>query len=156
MTTDVIDGLDGVQTYMDGISASFTEADYTDELHDFLRLLEDRHRHYFASRTSPSGDSWPPLAPSTVRRKGHDTILVDTGRLKGSLKGESGDSIREVYREGANNQHGLVFGTAVPYSIFHDGGGRLPKRQHVGMDDDTLHVLVDAVADISLEAMKGS
>ncbi len=43
------------------------------------RALETRWRASYAAGTDPYGKPWAPLKPSTVRRKGHATILVETG-----------------------------------------------------------------------------
>lgn len=38
----------------------------------------------FANGQDPYGKGWAPLAPSTIRQKGHSSILVDTGKLAAS------------------------------------------------------------------------
>lgn len=53
---------------------------------------------------------WAPLAPSTIRRKGHDKILYDTGRLRDSI------SIGEVTPSSA------TVGTDAPYAPYHQFG----------------------------------
>jgi hypothetical protein len=56
-------------------------------------LLEKIHEAYEVKKTGGTdemGITWPPLAPSTVRRKGHATIMVDTGGLEESLRPGSG------------------------------------------------------------------
>jgi hypothetical protein len=40
----------------------------------------------FRTEGARSGQPWAPLAPSTIKRKGHPTILVNTGRLRESFK----------------------------------------------------------------------
>lgn len=68
---------------------------------------------------------WPELAPSTVARKGHATILVDTGDLRASLV----DPGRAMQIHGTSAE----YGTDVEYAHWHqDGGyvaGRPPQRQ---------------------------
>lgn len=131
----------------------FKEADYTGVLNDFLDVLEKKHAEYFDSQTSPVGQSWPPLAPSTIAAKGHNQILFRTGRLRESLTGKSSDAIRDAFQEAFGA--GLSFGTSTPYSTFHmEDGGRLPQREHVGMNDETLDDFVDTVADHAVEELK--
>ena len=67
---------------------------------------------------------WPALAPSTVARKGHSRILIDTRRLIRSVTLESSaDKVIEI------TDNSLVFGTNVPYARYHEEGtSRLPKR----------------------------
>lgn len=129
------------------------KVDHTDTLQAFSRDLEEKHQEYFDTAKGPSGDSWPPLAPSTVRRKGHDTILVDTGRLRSSLTGKSSDAIRDVFSEGRNQ--GMTFGTSVEYAIFHqEGTGRIPQRAHVGVTEKMVDDLADKIASDIVEGMK--
>jgi phage gpG-like protein len=52
------------------------------------------------------GGKWPPLAASTIERKGHDTILVDSGALEKSLVDEHAEGHLE---EIIGNE--LLFGT---------------------------------------------
>lgn len=42
----------------------------------------------FERERTPTGTPWAPLAPATVERKGHDTILVEEGDLKESFDTE--------------------------------------------------------------------
>lgn len=128
----------------------FRNHDYSDVLNAFLPTLEETHKTHFDTQSDPAANPWPPLAPSTIRRKGHDTILYETGRLKASLAGKTEDSIRAVSERG----QGLLFGTSVEYAGFHQDGTRLPRREHVGMVDETLQILVDSVADSAVDSLK--
>ena len=137
------------------IENAFKAADYEPVLRKFLGVLEEAHREYFARQAGPSGADWPDLAPATIVRKGHSRILFETGKLSGSLGGRSSGAVRETTHRGA------IFGTSVPYSIFHQQargflfGGNLPQREHVGMTEQTLDVLLQAVADQTVEFLKG-
>lgn len=53
---------------------------------------------------------WAPLAPSTIKRKGHDKLLYDTGRLRDSI------TLGEVTPSSA------AVGTDAPYSLYHQLG----------------------------------
>ena len=46
-----------------------------------LNLTEDR----FNEENTPSGQPWPPLAPSTRERKDNDSILTETGQMSGQI-----------------------------------------------------------------------
>jgi len=69
--------------------------------------------------------AWPPLAESTVARKGHGEILVDTGALKASLL----DPNEAMHIAGMS----AWYGTEVEYAHWHQTGGtiagRPPQRQ---------------------------
>lgn len=126
------------------LEEDFDAINLTGLLHDWVDPLRDLHAAYFASETTPDGTAWPELSQATIDRKGHDTILVDTGRLRESLTGGSSDSILDIYDEGTNK--GLVFGTEVEYSQYHN-----PARAHVGINEKTLDQLAEEVVDEALE-----
>ncbi len=127
----------------------YGDADYEEPLKDFFEDLQDAHFDYFRNEHGPDGSAWPPLAPSTIARKGHDRILFDSGDLESQLV-DDGAGIREV------THRGLIYGTDLFYSIFHQEPqeGGLPRREHVGMDDELLQVVVDSVADHTVESLK--
>lgn len=64
--------------------------------------------------------TWPPLAASTIRAKGHSTILVDSGDLKADLTEEGG--VEEIIGDE------LVYGTTIFYARLHREGRGVPKR----------------------------
>lgn len=130
------------------LDAQFRAINYEPAMISFLGVLETAHQGYFDRSESPGGDPWPPLAPYTVRRKGHDTILVETGRLRSSLTRRGRDAIRET------SHRGLIFGTEVPYAYFHQDGEGVPQREHVGMNEETLQILLDDVLDATVEGLK--
>jgi len=80
----------------------------------------------FSSQGRRYGGMWKPLAPSTVYKKGHSTILVDTGALRRSLTTpEAPYQILNIDNEG------ILFGTSRPWAYVHQYGsrdGHVPKR----------------------------
>ena len=102
-----------------------SEQHYDTILRKQIPWLEAVHQEYFSGARGPDRTAWPPLAPSTIRKKGHSTILVDTRALIASLTGTAPQAIRKV------EQGMLEFGTGVPYSIYHQqdesGGSRATK-----------------------------
>lgn len=124
-------------------------ADYEQTLFPFLSTLEQTHADQFRSQQDSTGSRWAPLAASTIRRKGHDRILFEKGRLEASLAGHSADSVRAV------SHRGLLFGTQVEYALFHqDGTSRMPARPPVGMQEPTLDEMTNAVADAAVESLR--
>jgi phage gpG-like protein len=71
----------------------------------------------FSSGGRRGGGSWKRLAPSTIERKGHDTILVDTGALKASVT-EAGAPFQILDFD----KEGLNFGTDRPWAFVHQYG----------------------------------
>lgn len=166
MSTITIDGLDRLGDLFADIGEQLFDADFTPALRAEIPHLMETHRDHFDNQSNPVGEAWAPLAQSTIDGKGrrsghnaaHSTILVDTGRLAESLiMGESADAdrIRDVERNpGADF---LVFGTSVPYSIFHDTGTRrMPARVHVGLNDTDVDKMTERLADFAVEKLKGA
>lgn len=119
-----------------------------------VEVLEEMHRQYFVSATSPDGSAWEPLAESTVRAKGHARILVDTQELFQSLTDSgAGSAIREM------DPDFLLFGTRREWAWVHmfgidtPGRPRLPARVHVGISEQGIGQVVEVVADASVELM---
>lgn len=136
------------------IEEAFKAASFVDPLTDFLEVLEEQHGEMFDNERDSNGNGWAELAPSTIAAKGHDTILVDTGKMKASLVGSSGDSIRDVIAEGGNQ--GLVFGTSDEKAHFHqEGTSRMPARPPVGIEEGKIDLLCNALADLLVEQLKG-
>lgn len=154
MPTDYIDGLDDLDRYFAGIDNQFNEIDY--QPFGRLELLElaDIHAGYFRDAAGPDNVAWPPLAPSTIRRKGHAKILIDTTRLRQSLtsKTPGGDAIRDVI-EGHDVTH-VVFGSAVEYGAYHDTpAGSRPARRHVGVNEQHLEHIANRMADYAINEL---
>ena len=72
----------------------------------------------FSSGSDPLGRPWVPLAPETIRRKGNDQILVDSGRMRESF-GMSIDRDRQEVKIGSSSN-------ILPYHEF--GTETIPRR----------------------------
>jgi phage gpG-like protein len=108
--------------------------------------IERYETGYYEAQADPFGEAWKPLAEYTIRKKGHDTILVDSGRMKGSLTGRTGDSVVDVFQEGMNA--GLTRGTSVEYAGYHQTGTKtIPQRAHVGLNEEKADQLAEFAAD---------
>ena len=80
--------------------------------------FNDRLGGGFVAESDPYGDGWSPLASSTVRRKGHDRILFESGDMFSDTKAVATGSTIEF--EGPE------------YGPFHQGrSGRRPARPAV-------------------------
>lgn len=100
----------------------------------------------FQSQGRPQ--KWKALSPRTLqqrrrRRNFSQQILVDTGRLRGSITTrEHGDGIYKL------SDKQLVIGTKVPYGIVHQKGGvHVPKRQFVGFQEKDITDIVKIFTD---------
>lgn len=145
----VFDEADFQEIY-DDISLNFRQAEYNDELSDFSDKLFEFHEAGFDLERDPNLSAWPPLAAATIARKGHDKILIESGRLKRSLTTRgSSDHIGEVF------DRGLTFGTSVPYSMFHQRGTRtIPQRAHVGLAIERVDKLTKTITKSASDKLK--
>lgn len=125
------------------------DADYTTDLETGEQWLAEQHAGQFAGEFDSNLESWSPLKESTVKKKGHDRILVEHGALMASL----------VSVGGPGNIHGamprgMLFGTDVEYAIFHQNGtGKMSARPPVGLSEETLDKLTNRIADSTVEKL---
>src|SRR5258708_431112 len=98
-----------VQAVLDDIAHKFNSMDHSIALKLVSREYELFHQKLFENERSPTGSPWAPLRPRTIKKKGHDVILHQSGRLGAALMQTTSDSIREV------TDRGLTFGEDVPY-----------------------------------------
>lgn len=153
MTPTVVQDQQGLDQFFASVARDFGDTNYSAYLHSQLPKLEKLHKLYFDAEQDPTGAGWPALAPSTIQRKGHDRILYESGRLRESLAGKSGDSLRDVIDEGAMS--GLAFGTTVPYSLFHDKATEnRPARPHVGINLKVLDKIAEGALAVALARLK--
>jgi len=68
-------------------------------LDDLGEQTVDAIERGFALGTDATGRPWAPLAPETIRKKGHDTILVDKGKLRQAFDHERRGMRLEVFGE---------------------------------------------------------
>lgn len=115
-------------------------------------ILLKTHAYYFENEISPQRRKWEPLAESTIQRKGHDTILVDTGDLKASLT-ERRKGIRTVDRRGDTLE--IAFGSDVEYLQYHQTGtSRMPARPALGLPPGTAQLILETTADHIMEQLR--
>jgi len=94
---------------------------------DIMRLEEE----IWKSGGRRSGGSWAKLAEATVRKKGHDTILIDTDKLINSVtKLDAPYQILQVESDD------FTFGTYRPGATTHEyGRGHVPMRPFMRFSD---------------------
>lgn len=83
----------------------------------------------FQTEGARSGDNWPPLRRSTIRRrrKKSAAILQDTGRLRRSVVSRGGpDSIYDL------SDTKLRIGTNLEYALIHQMGGTIDRVSRAG------------------------
>ncbi len=149
MVTEITSNAD-LYKLMQGVVTDFSRMKFGPLLQRGMRMLEEEHGVRFAAQKDPDGNEWQPLAPATIKRKGHAIRLYETGRLRGSLRDQKhSDGIRQTWDEWP--QAGLIFGTSVPYGIFHETGGpNLPRRPFMGMAERSLDLFTEHAADYVL------
>lgn len=108
-------------------------AERSSDLTPAWELIRQRFVAYEQKWFSSEGDgNWPALSPDYARWKAKhfpgQKILVRTGQLKASLEGPDIAIMEPSY---------AVFGTGDPVAAYHQtGGGNLPRRRVIDLDDD--------------------
>ncbi len=152
MTQIVVNGYEGLQGVWESISSDWNSARFSGVLDEIISVLEMSHQTYYQNQTTPGGDTWPALAPRTVKEKGHSRILYRTGKMMESLATTTSDSYRDKWDETKN--HGISFGTSVEYAMFHqEGTEHIPQREHVGTNERQLEHLLDLIADEAVRVL---
>ena len=115
-------GLDGLAPGLSGLADRLS--DLSPALDRAGEVMHVSIMDNFASQGRPQG--WEVLKPDTVKRKGHDTILFESGRLMGSISCRASvDSLRITadvpYAQPIQNGGGSIGLPARPFLIFQDG-----------------------------------
>lgn len=132
------------------IDQKFRNAEFQSELTGFQTVLEETHKEHWAGRHTPSGSSWPPLAASTIARKGHDKPLILTSALVNAMTDRNAPG-----HVGEVQPRYMTYGTDIEYAGIHqDGTNRIPQREFAGMRDETVDKLADRIADALVEKLK--
>ncbi|WP_416305204.1 phage virion morphogenesis protein [Neptunicella sp. SCSIO 80796] len=104
-------------------------------LREIGEYLLEAHQERFKLEVAPDGELWDPLSPKTIKRKGNDDILQDSGTLRDLLH----------YQITGNT---LEFGTNLEYGATHQFGREddgIPQREFLGIGsnpwNDTDHIL---------------
>lgn len=149
--TFVVDDIGELNSLFESIETAVQNADYTEVMEQGEQSLAEQHAGMFAGEYDSNLVDWKPLKESTIRRKKHDRILVETGALRESLVAVGGPSnVHETTRSG------LVYGTGIDYAGYlQEGTSRMPARPPVGISDETLDKIVNQVADATVELLRG-
>ena len=154
MTQPVLNSIEDFGSLIEQIGEDLVEHSFEEPLTEFAKELEESHANFFATSTAPNGQAWLPLAPATIARKGHDTILVETTAMRESLRLGAGDNVLDVGTTGGGHSY-LSFGTSDWKAGFHQfGTSRIPARPFVGMTDEQPTQLAEIIADEAVESMK--
>lgn len=125
-------------------------ADYTETLEPFEEEIAQQQVDLFANECDSSLVGWAQSKPSTTARQSQESILVESGRLKVSLTEIGGPgNVNE------SNSRGLMFGSNVEYSFFHQlGTSRMPARPPVGLSEQLIDELANTIADSAVQKLK--
>ncbi len=100
---------------------------------EFIDYFQEMERRIFADESSPDGEPWEELKPETIRRKGHDIILIELQLLIDSMT-DSGAT--HAIRETSDTE--LFFGTNREWAWTRGGRRgrcRRDRREHRTADD---------------------
>lgn len=144
--TLVVDSIDELYSHIEQRIEEVLNADYEPVFRKVMNDFEEDHEFYFQNEVAFTGAPWAELSPVTIAAKGHDRILVDTGRLMASLTSDSPDAIREIVT-GVHTPT-MSFGTSVEYAGYHQTGTEhMPARPVLGITDIGMERLTDDLLD---------
>jgi HK97 gp10 family phage protein len=86
--------------------------------------------HYLDHPGPYRGEPWAPLAESTLKRKLHDTPLVETGKLHDSIEVTAVDGEVEIGVKSSIGERGIDIGDIAVWQEF--GTIRIPPRPFLG------------------------
>jgi phage virion morphogenesis protein len=107
--------------------------------------LDAVNKKRYQDQVSPEGTAWRPLSPVTIARRKNKAgdpgrILIDTGRLFGSIKPSH------------NNRQAKVSSGPLVYAGVHQiGTAKTPARPYIGINNDELQDILRLI-DKRLEA----
>jgi len=140
---------DYIRDMLEGLVVQFRSYDPKPQAPEIFHDLEMLTAKIFREETAPDGTKWPDLAARTIKAKGHDVKLFETGRLRDSVVGKTEQSIQEAtgdMKAGVD----LIFGTegragkkATPkVGRWHmEGTKRMPARPFLGWTAEAIKVL---------------
>ena len=143
---ETVEGFNGLEVWFKELDVQADSIDYRSVIEMQEGLLEQDHSLFFREEKNPQGKPWAALRQSTIARKGDDTILVDTGRLR--------DSLRKIVEK--RDRIALLFDTKVPYSIFHmeKGPHGRPARIHVGITKNRADTFQEQILNITVNSLR--
>jgi len=98
----------------------------TAEIASYLTTATDEN---FENQSAFDGTPWDRLADSTIRAKGHDVKLYNSGKMRDSLSGDSDGHKAVVGLNAYSNGH--------PYPAVHQfGSDKTPARAFLPFDED--------------------
>ena len=126
--------------------------DYSALLREFRYSIAREKAEMFENQADVHGNPWAPLAESTIKKKGHETILIETSALRTSLVDVDGEgNFNEV------DSHSLTYGSTVPYALVHEQAhGNRPARPTLGMSESLTAEFEQKVLDRTIEEMNKS
>lgn len=135
------------------VAKQFDAIDYRQPLREqVVPLLVAEHEDYFNRESGPLG-KWPALAQRTVKKKGFDTILIETNTMRSSLLFDGPDHVEDV------EERYLVWGTSDEKAAIHqygtEGTPRIPQRAFVGVSEQTTDAIAEVAADAAVAVLKG-
>ncbi len=127
-------------------------ADMRPVLDDIGQYLVRAIRQRFAAGEDAEGNSWAPLSPATIARKGHARPLI----------GETGH-LRQI-RHQLEGRNAVIVGTGAEYGATHQFGARkgqfgrtkkgapipwgdIPARPFLGVSDEDRTTILDILAE---------
>jgi phage virion morphogenesis protein len=130
--------LNTFQRLADGLAPERLKAPLMKIGQELVESTENR----FQTKTTPSGTPWAENAPSTIKRKGKDSPLVDTGIFSRSFLYQVEDTTLTV---GTNYLSGPIPGIGAAVHQFGSRNGKIPARPFLGLSTADEAMIVSEV-----------
>ena len=146
---------DSVESFVEsinGLSQQVANMGYTQELIDLKSIIAQQPAGMSGNECGSNRSVWTPFLRSTVKRNGHNRILYKSRVFCASLVTFGGSSdVNEVA------PRGMVFEADVSDTTYQQAGAScLPALPPIGIDEETLEMFVNWVADATVEKLKQS
>jgi phage gpG-like protein len=148
-----LDNPDSLNKPFEQMRDNFQNADYRDVLgHEVVPLLSGVHEDYFNQEAGPEGP-WAALKERTIKKKGFDTVLIESNYMRSSLLFTGApDHVEDI------EERYLTWGTSDPKAAIHQDGApqkNIPARPFVGLNDAPIDQITDLIADETVEIILG-
>lgn len=115
------------------------------------RMLK-RTQKRFLQEVDPDGKPWEPLALSTIKRKGHERILIRTGKMARDIQVIKGRTAKGSGTVRVNTGAGFAIGVPnTPYAKHHQYGQpskNVPARPFLGITNDDIRSLLRMITNM--------
>ena len=132
-----VQGVDDARKKMARLSS--VVGDLAPIMQEISLYLDAANKKRYQDQLTPEGIAWTPLSPVTIERRKNKSgdpgrILIDTGRLFGSIKPSHN------YRQAKVSAGPLTYA-----GVHQEGTDKIPARPYIGINDDELQDILQLI-----------